>query len=105
MEAISGGTITEAKPPTTASPYSAGTRVADGRQGGANLDAGLTVTGKQVDDNSATVRTAAPTADPPRTDATAESKGVPTGRLSAEVAWWACMCRSGLRRSLDLSDW
>jgi hypothetical protein len=33
MEAISGGTITEAKPPTTASPYSAGTRVADGPSG------------------------------------------------------------------------
>jgi len=40
MEAISGGTITEAKPTTTASPYSAGTRVADGCQGEANLDAG-----------------------------------------------------------------
>jgi len=64
MEAISGGTITKTKPPTTASRYSVGTRVADGRQGEANLDAGLTVTGKQVDDNSATVRTAAPTADP-----------------------------------------
>jgi hypothetical protein len=56
MEAISSGTMTETKPPTIASPYSAGTRVADGRQGEANLDAGLAVTGKQVDDNSATVR-------------------------------------------------
>ena len=33
MEAISGGTITRTKPTTTASPYSVGTRVADGRQG------------------------------------------------------------------------
>jgi len=33
MEAISGGTITETKSPTIASPYSAETRVADGRQG------------------------------------------------------------------------
>ena len=40
MEAISGGTITRTKPTTTASPYSVGTRVADGRQGEANLDAG-----------------------------------------------------------------
>jgi hypothetical protein len=52
MEAISGGTITETKLPTTAPPYSVGTHVADGGQGQANLDAGLTVTGKQVDDNS-----------------------------------------------------